>query len=155
MPFLIGALIEPLSVAMHATRRAQVKSLSQPSVLIFGAGAIGLLCAAMCKVSGADRIEVADAQDARVKFATNHGFAADSLVVPVRKPSTAEDNLEAAKATAAQACKVQSETFEGFDVVFECTGVEACTQAAIYVGFLFCSLRIMLDNHRRLGLGVK
>ena len=131
---LAGALIEPLCVAIHATRRGQLKSLSNPSVLIFGAGAIGLLCAAMCKASGAVSIQIADIQSERVKFATNHDYATEGMVIPMRKPTTLEEDLMAAQATAVQACKIQSETFEGFDVVFECTGVEACTQAAIYVG---------------------
>ena len=134
MPLVLGALVEPLSVAMHATHRAQVRLLSKPSILIFGAGAIGLLCAATCKVSGAQIIEIADVQEDRVQLATKHGYATHGLVVPTRKATAVEDNLVTARATAAQACKVQSEHFEGFDVVFECTGVEACTQAAIYVG---------------------
>ena len=134
MSFLIGALLEPLCVAMHATRRAQLKSTSKPSVLIFGAGAIGLLCAAMCKISGVARVRIADIQADRVNFATAHCYATEGMVIPMRKSTTLEENLVAAKATASEACKIQSETSGGFDVVFECTGIEACTQAAIYVG---------------------
>ena len=135
MPFVSGALLEPLCVAMHATRRAQLSLLPKPTVLIFGAGAIGLLCAAMCKVSGVFRIQIADIQADRINFALVHRYATDGVTIPMRKSTTLEENLAAARATASLACKIQSETFEGFDVVFECTGVEACSQAAIFVSF--------------------
>ena len=132
-----GALAEPLSVAMHAARRAQVGLPHTPrSVLIFGAGTIGLLCAAVCKASGASKIQIADVQTHRVEFATTHKFANESMTIPLRKPTSLEENLAVAKETADEACRAcryQSKTFTGFDVVFECTGVEACTQAAIYV----------------------
>ena len=134
MPFAVGALTEPLSVAMHASRRARLDQLQKPSVLILGAGAIGLLCAAMCKVAGAANIEIADIQSDRLRFAKDNGYATDTLTIPLRKATSLEENLTAAKETADQTCKLQSETFEGFDVVFECTGVEACSQTAIYVG---------------------
>ena len=45
-----GALIEPLSVAVHAVRRTDVR-LGE-SVLVLGAGAIGILAAALCRRSG-------------------------------------------------------------------------------------------------------
>ncbi len=118
---------------MHATKRAQLESLPKSSVLIFGAGTIGLLCAVMCKASGADKIQIADVQDHRIQFATSHGYATEGMILPLRKSTTLEENLAIARAMAVQAREIQSESFEGFDVVFECTGVEACTQAAIYV----------------------
>lgn len=136
MSFQIGALIEPLSVAMHAVRRAQINKLFNPSVLIFGAGAIGLLCATMCKVSGAERVEIADIQGDRVRLATENGFATQGVLVPMNKPATAKDSLEAARATALLACRDSTSTHDGFDAVLECTGVESCTQAAIYVRVL-------------------
>ena len=131
--YLAGALVEPLSVALHATRRAQLTSLSKPSVLIFGAGAIGILCGAVCRASGAARVRIADVQGDRVQFAINHNYVTDGMVIPMRKPTNLEENLAVAKETGARACDYQAETFAGFDAVFECTGVEACTQAAIYV----------------------
>ena len=56
-----GALIEPLSVATHAVRRAQV-ALGE-TVLIIGAGAIGMMVAAMCRRSGAAQVIIADFSD--------------------------------------------------------------------------------------------
>lgn len=53
-----GALIEPLSVATHAVRRADIKLGEK--VLVIGAGAIGLLVAALCRKRGAAEVVVSD-----------------------------------------------------------------------------------------------
>ena len=66
-----GALIEPLSVAIHAVRRADIRM--GESVLIIGAGAIGLLTAALCKKSGANEIAVVDFNDSRLEMARQMG----------------------------------------------------------------------------------
>ena len=102
---------------------------------MLGAGAVGLLCAAMSKVSGASTVIIADIQSERVVFAVQNGFAHGGFVVPRRQGQTIEEKLQNARDTAALLAKV--ETAGGLlgevDTVFECTGVEACTQAAIYV----------------------
>ena len=148
--FLEGALLEPLSVAMHATNRAQLRSLSTSSVLVLGAGTIGLLCAAMCKARGIVNIKIADIQGHRVHFATDHQFATKGLTIPLRKSTTSDENLAAAKAIAARACDHQLDDIVGFDVVFECTGVEACTQIAIYVSKTATSFDLDSDYQRHL-----
>jgi len=125
--------LEPLSVAIHASRRAQIAPGAP--VLIFGAGTIGLLCAAACKIAGASRIKITDIQEERVNFAIANGFAGAGLTVPPRRGETIEERLAIAKDIAESS--LRDETFKGFDTVFECTGVEACTQAAIYVGPAF------------------
>lgn len=105
------------------------------SVLVFGAGAVGLLCAAVSKVSGAKTVIIADIQAARVNFAIHNGFGHAGLVVPRKHGQTIEEKLRDAKNLAALAGQTETATGElrEVDVVFECTGVEACTQAAIYV----------------------
>lgn len=131
--FDVGAILEPLGVAIQATRRAQIAQKS--STLVFGAGAVGLLCAAMAKVAGSSRVVIADIQQERVQFATQHGFAHEGFTVPTRRGQNVDEKLQIAKETAASATeKSLNDTGStgGFDVVFECTGVEACTQAAIY-----------------------
>ncbi|KAK7972596.1 chaperonin 10-like protein [Apiospora saccharicola] len=90
-----GALVEPLSVAMHARDRAQLKPGS--TVLVLGAGAVGLLCAAACKASGAKAVIIADIQEDRVNFAVENGFADVAIVVPMARPQTIEDKLAYAK----------------------------------------------------------
>ncbi|KAK8067691.1 alcohol dehydrogenase GroES-like domain-containing protein [Apiospora saccharicola] len=130
-----GALVEPLSVAMHARDRAQLKPGS--TVLVLGAGAVGLLCAAACKASGAKAVIIADIQEDRVNFAVENGFADVAIVVPMARPQTIEDKLAYAKELAGRvtASKVGCERGEEVgevSVTFECTGVESCMQTAIY-----------------------
>ena len=131
--FDVGAILEPLGVAIHASRRAQIAQES--STLVFGAGAVGLLCAAMAKVAGSSHVVIADIQPERVKFATQYSFAHEGLTVPPKRGQTIDERLQIAKETAASVTeKLPNGTGStgGFDVVLECTGVEACTQAAIY-----------------------
>ncbi|KAK8070674.1 sorbitol dehydrogenase [Apiospora hydei] len=129
-----GALVEPLSVAMHARDRAQLKPGS--TVLVLGAGAVGLLCAAACKASGAKAVIIADIQEDRVNFAVQNGFADVAIVVPMARPQTIEDKLAYAKELAARVISSKAgageEEVGEVGVTFECTGVESCMQTAIY-----------------------
>jgi threonine dehydrogenase-like Zn-dependent dehydrogenase len=52
-----GALIEPLSVGIHAARRSHIRAGDR--VFIFGAGPVGLLTAAAVKAAGAAHITIA------------------------------------------------------------------------------------------------
>ncbi|KAK7518522.1 chaperonin 10-like protein [Phyllosticta citriasiana] len=128
----LGALLEPLGVAIHATRRAQLAPLSK--VLVFGAGAVGLLVAAMAKISGAT-VVIADIDAGRVDFAVQNGFAHAAYAVPLKRGKDIEESLEIAKETAAaigQVKKIAGEEVGEVDAVFECTGVPSCLQASIY-----------------------
>jgi L-iditol 2-dehydrogenase len=116
-------------VAIHASRRASLKPGS--TVLIFGAGAVGLLCAAMCKVSGVKTIIIADIQADRVDFAVQNKFADVKIVVPMKRFQEIQDKLDFAKEVASMVKEASG--IAEVDAVFECTGVESCLQAAIYV----------------------
>jgi L-iditol 2-dehydrogenase len=134
----LGAILEPLGVAIHGTRRAALPKGS--TVLIFGAGAVGLLCAAMAKYSGAKTVIIADIQAERVDFAVQNGFADGKIVVPMKRFEAIEDKLNFAKEVA-ELVKNASDYGE-VDAVFECTGVESCLQAAIYVSHNFSFLNV-------------
>lgn len=133
----VSALLEPLSVAIHATRRAALSPSTPTSVLVFGAGAVGLLVAGMCKMSGASTVVIADVDPGRVEFAVRNNFADCSFAVPKRpQPSDTNEALQLAKnlATQISRCKKQNgECLGEVDAVFECTGVPSCLQTAIYV----------------------
>lgn len=119
---------------MHATKRAQMQE--GESTLIFGAGAVGLLCAAMSKVAGSGKVVIADIQAERVEFAVQNGFAHAGLVVPHKRGQGIDEKLEIARETARLASQVNiadEEPPHEYERVFECTGVEACTQSTIYV----------------------
>jgi len=103
-----GALIEPMSVAAHAVRRAGI-ALGE-KVLVIGAGAIGILVTALCRQSGAADILVCDYSASRLAMAKEFGA---SVTVNLREG----DDLELA---------VREMTGgTGMDKTFECVGKES------------------------------
>jgi L-iditol 2-dehydrogenase len=142
VPLEVGALLEPLGVALHAVRRANLPK--DAIVLVFGAGAVGLLCAAAAKLRGAKKVVIADIDQGRVEFAVKNRFADACYVVPMKRGATTEENLEIAKETAKNAGGVDVGGTElgEVDAAFECTGVPSCVQASIYV-----STKALLAEH--------
>ncbi|TFY73698.1 hypothetical protein EWM64_g10313 [Hericium alpestre] len=120
-----AALAEPLSVLIHASRRAALAS--GHTVLVYGAGAIGLLACALAKSQGASRVVAIDINQARLAFAKNHGFADDVFCLPAAaKAKTPEDQLRRAQENAQRVLKVFDEA-DGFDVVFDQADVPSQT----------------------------
>ena len=78
--FDAAALLEPLSVAMHARNRARPEAGS--TALVLGAGTVGLLTAAMARQSGCTTVTVCDVDQGRVDYALDKGFATHGYVVP-------------------------------------------------------------------------
>ena len=101
------------------------------TVLVFGAGAVGLLCAAVAKLKGASKVVMADIDAGRLDFAVANSFADSSYTVPMRRGKDIDESLNIAKETAAEIEKVDN--IGEVDVTFECTGVPSCVQAGIYV----------------------
>lgn len=121
-----AACIEPLSVGFHAVRRAEVRQ--EDTVLIIGAGMIGLGVVAGCVARGARTI-VADLSDAKLATAKNLGA---TITLNVRNRSLVDD--------------VHALTDgDGADVVVEAVGTvktyqDAVTAAAfsgrvVYIGY--------------------
>ncbi|KAK4555954.1 hypothetical protein LTR86_007174 [Recurvomyces mirabilis] len=119
MSFEEGALMEPLSVGVHINKQAGTKNGS--TVVIFGAGPVGLLCGSVAKAYGANKIVIVDINQERLDFAKK--YAATHTIVS-KKQSAAE--------TAAQIIK-ECEIVEGADIVMDATGAEPCIQAGIHV----------------------
>ncbi|KAI0294433.1 GroES-like protein [Russula brevipes] len=125
-----GALAEPLSVLVHASRRAAL-SRGQ-TVLVYGVGTIGLLACALAKSLGCSRVVAVDINQARLSFAKIHGFAEDVFCLPASpKAKPPEEQLRRARENADRVLEAFGED-DGFDVVFECTGAEPCIQMAIH-----------------------
>ncbi|KAG8166949.1 hypothetical protein KVR01_002638 [Diaporthe batatas] len=78
--FDAAALLEPLSVAIHARNRAQPETGS--TALVLGAGTVGLLTAAMARQSGCTTVTVCDVDQGRVDYALEKGFATHGYAVP-------------------------------------------------------------------------
>lgn len=133
-----GALLEPLSVCIHSVNRAGVKDGAR--CLVFGAGAVGLLCAAVAKIEHKAQIVITDIDEGRVAFAIEHGFADLGFVVVPRKAEVIDSRLSVAKDLAMEIGKLKwpgGEEVDRVDHVFECTGVESCVQSSIFVSYHF------------------
>ncbi|KAI0754230.1 GroES-like protein [Daedaleopsis nitida] len=127
-----AALAEPLSVLLHAARRAELAPGSRSTVLVFGVGAIGLLACALAKSYGATRVVAIDINPTRLDFALKNGFAEQVYCLPISdKAKTTDEQLRRAKDTISVAL-TEFNMPDGFDVVFECTGAEPCIQMSIH-----------------------
>jgi len=80
-----GAMMEPLSVAVHAIYNVG-KLRTNDTVLIMGAGPVGLLAMGVAKGLGASKIIAVDINQDRLAFAKN--YAATHVYTPVRNPFT-------------------------------------------------------------------
>ena len=67
-----GAMIEPMAVCLHAIKKANISDDS--TVLVYGAGTIGLLSAMWAKAFGAKSVFVYDVDKSRLDFAEKLGF---------------------------------------------------------------------------------
>ncbi|TVY23450.1 putative D-xylulose reductase A [Lachnellula hyalina] len=114
-----GALVEPLAVAVHIVKQAEVKP--GLSVVVMGAGPVGLLCCAVAKAYGASKVVSVDIQPSRLEFAA--GFAATHTFTPARV--SAEEN-------AARLLK-EVGIADGADVVIDASGAEPSIQTSIHV----------------------
>lgn len=122
-------------MAIHAARRATVEQ--GDTAVVFGAGTVGLLTAAMAKLSGATTVLIADIDIGRVEYALRQGFATRGYVVSTGSQSQeASEKFAVAKSLASEiveiACAGELDA-EGADVTFDCTGKEVCMQAGLFV----------------------
>ncbi|XP_035826585.1 sorbitol dehydrogenase-like [Aplysia californica] len=111
-----GALLEPLSVAVHATNRAGVGLGS--TVLICGAGPIGLVHILTAKAKGASVVCITDIDDSRLQKAKELG--ADYTV-----KVTSRDAQQTAQL-------VEEAMGEKPDITIECSGAPSSLQTAVY-----------------------
>lgn len=114
-----AVMAEPLSVAVHAVRMAQLRP--GQNVLVQGSGTIGLLVAAVAKAFGVRSIFITDISKEKLEMAQK--FVNCSTFVP---------NLNSTPQDEAERFKAESKLPDGVDVVLECTGVESSTQTGLY-----------------------
>ncbi|CAH1252770.1 SORD [Branchiostoma lanceolatum] len=111
-----GALLEPLSVGVHACRRAGVTIGSK--VLICGAGPIGLVCLLVAKAMGAAQVAITDIDTKRLEVAKQMGAHCPVLVKSRDGREVAEQVVQAL------GCNP--------DVTVECSGAEPSVQTGIF-----------------------
>jgi L-iditol 2-dehydrogenase len=87
----VGALMEPLSVAIWACRKARVSAGDR--VLVTGAGPIGLLVMQVARAFGATRVEISDVNERRLSMAERTG-ATRALLAGEAEPAEADALIE-------------------------------------------------------------
>lgn len=112
VPFEIAALCEPLGVALGTLEKANAKF--GQTLLIIGAGSIGLCMLACARAMGMRRIVVCAASAGRLDIAKKMGAYATV--------ATREEDL------AARMAQLHP---DGTDVVIDATGIESCIQSAL------------------------
>jgi L-iditol 2-dehydrogenase len=104
LSFEDGALAEPLSVGLWACRRAKMRA--GDSVLVTGAGPVGILAASAALALGATRATLVDPSAFRRELADSLGFPTEEPHSPLSSPTE-------------------------FDVVLECSGADGALSDAI------------------------
>ncbi|AOT70864.1 2,3-butanediol dehydrogenase [Geosporobacter ferrireducens] len=115
MSYETAALLEPLAVGVHAVRQAPI-ALGE-SVVIFGAGTIGLATLQAVRAAGVSKIYVVEVAKARKDFAKQLGA---TEVFDPTKMDIKEKIKEVTKGV-------------GADVVFECIGSHKVTPIAVEI----------------------
>jgi L-iditol 2-dehydrogenase len=110
---LIGCLTEPLACCIHGIDRARLHSGS--SVLVIGAGLIGLMLTRLLRLAGAGLIVVGEPQQARRSQAIE--FGADGTV----DSTTAEG----------EAAAMEDSNAGGFDLVIDAVGSRGSFEQAV------------------------
>ena len=108
-----GAMVEPTAVAAHCTSRGG--DLKGKNVVVLGAGPIGNLVAQFARARGASKVLITDISEFRLDKAGECGIEYTSNALN-------EDLGKASKRVFEK---------EGFDVVFECAGVEVTLDQAV------------------------
>ena len=112
VPPFMGALAEPLSCAIHAVERGELRPAD--SVAIIGGGALGLLVLVVARLSGATQVVVSDLDGTRREMARRLG--ATRVVDP-----GSEDLLSVAR---------EMTDGRGVDCAFEAVGTQATIEQA-------------------------
>lgn len=110
--------MEPLSVAVHIVRQSGVKP--GDSIVVFGAGPVGLLCCAVARAYGAVKRVSVDINEERLTFAKAYA-STHTLVSQKESPQDAAARIIAA-------CDLGP----GPDAIIDATGAEPCIQTAMH-----------------------
>lgn len=117
-----AALIEPLAVAQHCVSESGF--VKGQTVMICGAGPIGLALISILRVAGASKIIVTEILDQRRDKAQNLG--ADTAINPLQKGADGSPG-----STESALASVRQVVNDGVDIAFDATGVQSTLDLAI------------------------
>ncbi len=115
LSFIHAALLEPVSIGVHAANRATLST--NDTVVVIGAGTIGLFILQASKLIGAGKVFVSDINEFRLEVASKLG--ADKVINPAKSGLTEVVFKETQN--------------KGADVTFEAVGYASTFQDAISV----------------------
>jgi D-xylulose reductase len=124
--------MEPLSVGIHSVSNLGGFRAGQ-SIAVFGCGPVGLLCMAVAKALGANRVIAVDIVPQRLEFAKNYA-ATESFLPP--KPWEGESKIDYSKRSAEQMKQeldISDRGDRAIDLVIDASGAEASIQTALYI----------------------
>ena len=113
LAFPQAAMLEAVSVALHAVSVSQVKS--GQSALVLGAGMIGLLTMQALRVAGCANVYIADVDATRLKLATNLGATEALLATGAELVAQISDLTKG----------------QGVDLALEAVGINNTVNAAV------------------------
>ncbi|KAF2661863.1 GroES-like protein [Lophiostoma macrostomum CBS 122681] len=116
-----AVLVEPLAVGVHATRLVDVRPGEK--VVVMGSGTVGLMCAAVSKVFGAESVVIVDILEKKLEFARGW-FGCETFKAEMG--SSAEENSESLLE------KFGLED-DGVDVVIEASGAASSIETGIHL----------------------
>jgi len=114
MSFDEGAIVEPLAVACHCTKRGS-KDIKGQNVVVFGAGPIGNLVAQTVKAKGAAKVMITDISQFRLDKAKECGIDYAVNTRDVDLPKAIENAFGKDKA----------------DIIFDCAGNQKTVSDAV------------------------
>ncbi|EJF61183.1 xylitol dehydrogenase [Dichomitus squalens LYAD-421 SS1] len=127
-----GAMMEPLSVAIHSV--ANVAGLKPAeTVVVFGAGPVGLLCMAVARALGAARVIAVDIVPSRLEFAKSYA-ATDTYLPPQFQEG--ESRIEYSRRNAKQMqtqLGLEERGLKAVDLIVDASGAEVSIQTGIYI----------------------
>ncbi|KAF2868832.1 chaperonin 10-like protein [Massariosphaeria phaeospora] len=114
-----AVLVEPVSVAVHAVKLVDVRP--GETVVVMGSGTIGLLCGAVARVFGAQRVVLVDVLERKLEFA--RGWLGCETWMPDLS-ATPEVNAEK---------MLETLGVDGVDAVIEASGAASSVETGIHV----------------------
>lgn len=128
-----GAMMEPLSVAVHSVSTLADFKPNQ-SIAVFGCGPVGILCMAVAKAFGARRIVAVDIVQSRLDFAKSYA-ATDVYLPPAPEPG--ESKMAYSKRNAAlmkEKLGITDRGAQSIDLVVDASGAEVSIQTGFCIG---------------------
>lgn len=124
--------MEPLSVAIHSVSNLAGLRANQ-SVVVFGAGPVGLLCMAVARALGASRVVAVDIVPSRLEFAKSYAATDTYLPPKFNEGETQLQYSERNAKTMREQLGIEERGSKAIDLVVDASGAAVSIQTAIHI----------------------